>query len=54
MLTNGPAATIGGICEVPLRRPRSRLELMTDPTYVSCRAMVVEFLHRRHRYVDAA
>jgi nitrate/nitrite transport system ATP-binding protein len=54
MLTNGPSATIGAICEVPLRRPRNRLELMTDPQYASCRASVVEFLHRRHRYVEAA
>src|SRR6187397_2650150 len=38
MLTNGPAATIGSICEVPLERPRLRLELIADPTYVGCRA----------------
>jgi nitrate/nitrite transport system ATP-binding protein len=54
MLTNGPAATIGSICEVPLVRPRLRLELISDPTYVDCRAAVLEFLHKRHRFVDAA
>jgi nitrate/nitrite transport system ATP-binding protein len=54
MLTNGPSATIGSICEVALERPRQRLELMTDPTYVGCRAAVLEFLHKRHRFVDAA
>ena len=54
MLTNGPAATIGSICEVPLARPRLRLELISDPTYVACRASVLEFLHKRHRFVDAA
>jgi nitrate/nitrite transport system ATP-binding protein len=54
MLTNGPAATIGSICEVPLARPRQRLELIADPTYVGCRAAVLEFLHKRHRFVDAA
>ena len=54
MLTNGPAATIGSICEVPLVRPRQRLELITDPTYIACRAAVLEFLHKRHRFVDAA
>jgi nitrate/nitrite transport system ATP-binding protein len=53
MLTNGPSATIGSICEVPLKRPRARLDLLADPTYVDCRASVVDFLHRRHRYVDA-
>jgi nitrate/nitrite transport system ATP-binding protein len=54
MLTNGPSATIGSICEVPLARPRQRLELIGDPTYVECRAAVLEFLHKRHRFVDAA
>ena len=54
MLTNGPAATIGSICEVPLARPRLRLELIADATYVGCRAAVLEFLHKRHRFVDAA
>ena len=54
MLTNGPKATIGSICEVPLARPRLRLELIADPTYVGCRAAVLEFLHKRHRFVDAA
>jgi nitrate/nitrite transport system ATP-binding protein len=54
MLTNGPSATIGAICEVPLARPRRRLELVADATYVACRAAVLEFLHKRHRFVDAA
>jgi nitrate/nitrite transport system ATP-binding protein len=54
MLTNGPAATIGSICDVPLARPRHRLELIADATYVECRAAVLEFLHKRHRFVDAA
>jgi nitrate/nitrite transport system ATP-binding protein len=54
MLTNGPSATIGSICDVPLDRPRKRLELIADPTYVGCRAAVLEFLHKRHRFIDAA
>jgi nitrate/nitrite transport system ATP-binding protein len=54
MLTNGPSATIGSICEVQLARPRLRLELITDPTYMACRAAVLEFLHKRHRFVDVA
>ena len=54
MLTNGPAASIGSIFEVPLARPRNRLELIADPTYVGCRTAVLEFLHKRHRFVDAA
>jgi len=49
MLTNGPAATIGSICEVPLERPRLRLELISDPTYVGCRAAVLEFLQSTYQ-----
>lgn len=54
MLTNGPAATIGSILDVPLPRPRARLELLADPTYIGCRAAVLDFLHRRTKFVEAA
>ncbi len=47
MLSNGPAATIGEILDVPLPRPRSRLALVGDPGYASCRAAVMRFLHQR-------
>ncbi|MFC4278671.1 ABC transporter ATP-binding protein [Achromobacter aloeverae] len=48
MLTNGPAATIGQVLDVPLARPRDRVALANDPRYLACRAAVVDFLHRRH------
>lgn len=54
MMTNGPSATIGEILEVPLMRPRRRLELAANPTYLKCRQRVLEFLHERHRLVEAA
>ncbi len=54
MMTNGPAARIGELLEVPLSRPRSRLELATDQTYLRCRKRVLEFLYERHRFVEAA
>jgi nitrate/nitrite transport system ATP-binding protein len=54
MMTNGPAATIGEILEVPLPRPRRRLELAAHPTYLKCRQRVLEFLHERHQFVEAA
>jgi len=47
MMTNGPAATIGEVLEVPLERPRQRLELATDPRYIACRREVLEFLYQR-------
>ena len=54
MMTNGPSATIGEILEVPLARPRKRLELATNPGYLKCRQRVLEFLYERHRFVEAA
>jgi nitrate/nitrite transport system ATP-binding protein len=49
MMTNGPAARIGEVLEVPLGRPRKRLELAADATYIRCRQRVLEFLYARHK-----
>jgi nitrate/nitrite transport system ATP-binding protein len=54
MMTNGPAARIGEVLDVPLPRPRKRLQLAADPTYLKCRQRVLEFLYERHRFVEAA
>jgi nitrate/nitrite transport system ATP-binding protein len=54
MMTNGPSAQIGEVLEVPLPRPRKRLEAAANATYVKCRQRVLEFLYERHRYVEAA
>ena len=54
MMTNGPAARIGEILDVPLARPRRRLELSANATYLKCRQRVLEFLYERHRFVEAA
>jgi nitrate/nitrite transport system ATP-binding protein len=53
MLTNGPAATIGGIVTVPLARPRDRVALAEDSAYVHCRKQVLEFLYTRHGQAQA-
>ena len=45
MMTNGPAATIGEIVEVPLARPRDRLALAEHPQYNHCRRLVLDFLY---------
>ena len=54
MMTNGPSARIGEVLEVPLARPRKRLELSTNAAYLKCRQRVLEFLYERHRFVEAA
>ena len=54
MLTNGPSARIGEVLDVRLTRPRKRLELVTDRTYIAAREAVLKFLYERHRFVEAA
>jgi nitrate/nitrite transport system ATP-binding protein len=54
MMTNGPSAHIGEVLDVPLARPRKRLTLAGDPTYLKCRQRVLEFLYERSHYVEAA
>lgn len=47
MMTNGPAAMIGGIVNVDLPRPRDRLALANDSRYHKCRTAVLEFLYQK-------
>ncbi len=55
MMTNGPAAVIGEVLDVPLARPRDRLALVEDKAYVHCRGEVLRFLYERQRRpVEAA
>ena len=54
MMTNGPSARIGEVLDVPLSRPRKRLELAASQTYLKSRQRVLEFLYERHRFVEAA
>ena len=54
MMTNGPADRIGEVLDVPLARPRRRLEVASNPTYLKCRQRVLEFLYERHRFIEAA
>jgi len=52
MMTNGPSATIGEILDVNLPRPRDRLALADDPTFVRCRQQVLQFLYEKQRKVE--
>jgi nitrate/nitrite transport system ATP-binding protein len=47
MMTNGPRASIGQVLDVSLDRPRDRLAVAQDPTYIHARAAVIEFLYAR-------
>jgi nitrate ABC transporter ATP-binding subunit len=44
MMTNGPAATIGGILRVPLPRPRTRATSVEHPGYYPARDHLLRFL----------
>ena len=47
MMTNGPAATIGRVFEVPFPRPRRREELLARADYFWLRDSVVAFLEEQ-------
>ena len=49
MLTTGPEARIGQIMEVPIPRPRHRLEVVKHPSYYALRSDIVYFLNQQKR-----
>ena len=49
MLTNGPEARIGQVLEVPIPRPRHRLEVVNHPRYYALRNEIVYFLNQQKR-----
>jgi bicarbonate transport system ATP-binding protein len=52
MMTNGPAATIGEVLEIPFPRPRDRDRIMEDPEYYKLRNQALDFLYRRFAHDD--
>lgn len=53
-LSNGPAAGIGHILNVPLPRPRDRLTVMDHPDYYQLRAELIHFLQEQRRLKQLA
>ena len=47
MMTNGPAAKIGEILEIPFPRPRDRARIMEDPQYYKLRNHALDYLFHR-------
>jgi bicarbonate transport system ATP-binding protein len=45
MMTEGPAAGIGEILEIPFERPRDREQMLEDPRYYELRNRALEFLY---------
>jgi nitrate/nitrite transport system ATP-binding protein len=52
MMTNGPAATIGQILDIPLERPRNRIALAENLAYNHCRQEILSFLYEKQRKVE--
>ncbi|WP_062062244.1 ABC transporter ATP-binding protein [Cellvibrio sp. OA-2007] len=53
MMTNGPAATVGEILDVPLARPRNRLELADNAEYNHYRSSVLRFLYEKQKKIES-
>ncbi|MBW4551906.1 MAG: ABC transporter ATP-binding protein [Aphanocapsa sp. GSE-SYN-MK-11-07L] len=47
LMTNGPAATIGEILEVPFPHPRDRDHIREEPAYQQIHAQALDFLYHR-------
>ncbi|MCF2146764.1 nitrate ABC transporter ATP-binding protein [Desmonostoc muscorum LEGE 12446] len=52
MMTNGPAANIGEILNIPFSRPRNRRRIMEDPEYYNLRNYALDFLFCRFAHAD--
>ncbi|OUC15978.1 MAG: bacitracin ABC transporter ATP-binding protein [Alkalinema sp. CACIAM 70d] len=54
MMTNGPAAQIGEVLEIPFKRPRDRSRIMEMPEYYKIRNYALDFLYNRFAHDDTA
>jgi nitrate/nitrite transport system ATP-binding protein len=52
MMTNGPAAQIGEILDIPFSRPRNRKQIMEDTKYYELRNYALDFLYNRCAHVE--
>ena len=49
MMTNGPAARVGGVLHVPFPRPRDRTAVLEHPDYYPLRDQLLSFLEAQDR-----
>lgn len=45
MMTTGPYAKVGKICNIPFPRPRERFDVIEHKDYYRCRGELLDFLH---------
>jgi nitrate ABC transporter ATP-binding subunit len=54
MMTNGPEATVGGVLNIDLPRPRNREAVLDDPYFYDLRGRILEFLESAEHLVPPA
>ncbi|WP_434683742.1 ABC transporter ATP-binding protein [Pseudanabaena minima] len=54
LMSNGPAAHIAEIVDIPFSRPRDRKAISDDPRYYTLRNYILEFLYSRFALADEA
>jgi nitrate ABC transporter ATP-binding subunit len=54
LMSNGPAAHVAEIVDVPFARPRNRKAIADDPQYYTLRNYILEFLYNRFALSDEA
>ncbi|MDX2256363.1 MAG: nitrate ABC transporter ATP-binding protein [Pseudanabaenaceae cyanobacterium bins.39] len=54
LMSNGPAAHVAEIVDVPFARPRNRKAISDDPQYYTLRNYILEFLYNRFALADEA
>jgi nitrate/nitrite transport system ATP-binding protein len=52
MMTNGPAARIGEILDIPFERPRDRSKIMESHKYIELRNTALDFLYERFAHQE--
>lgn len=50
MMTNGPAAKVGEIIDIPFARPRNREKLLENPKYYELRNYALDYLYHRYAH----
>jgi nitrate/nitrite transport system ATP-binding protein len=54
LMTDGPAARVGEVLELPFARPRTRAAVLEHPQYLACRHRVMGFLEHHARQSKSA
>jgi nitrate ABC transporter ATP-binding subunit len=52
LMTNGPAAKIGEVIDIPFPRPRDRDRIMEDPEFYKLRNYILDYLYNRFAHDD--